>query len=223
MKKLLFRLLLLLFPFYINSQVVIGSITISPITGTNDIDLSIYSYCSQVHRLNNYEITNNTAETIVNLCYEDTGLLMPTNFTSHITLTNINTTGIQTVTVTAYYNYYLGLTQPCNANLISGTPTSLTFEAPLTQSRIFTLANDTFEQKKVILYPNPNKGTFSIDLPVKMNNASLHIYDVSGKKIFDVANYSSGTPIQINDISKGLYFINVSTDQTSEILKFVVH
>jgi hypothetical protein len=56
-----------------------------------------------------------------------------------------------------------------------------------------------------------------------MNNASLHIYDVSGKKIFDVANYSSGTPIQINDISKGLYFINVSTDQTSEILKFVVH
>ena len=105
MKKLLFRMLLLLFPFYINSQVVIGSITISPITGTNDIDLSIYSYCSQVHRLNNYEITNNTAETIVNLCYEDTGLLMPTNFTSHITLSNINTTGILTVTVTAYYNY----------------------------------------------------------------------------------------------------------------------
>ena len=223
MKKLLFRMLLLLFPFYINSQVVIGSITISPITGTNDIDLSIYSFCSQVHRLNNYEITNNTAETIVNLCYEDTGLLMPTNFTSHITLSNINTTGILTITVTAYYNYYLGPTQPCNANLISGTPTSLTFEAPLTQSRIFTLANNTFELNKVSLYPNPNKGIFSIDLPVKMNNASLHIYDVSGKKIFDVANYSSGTPIQINDISKGLYFINISTDQTSEILKFVVH
>jgi hypothetical protein len=223
MKKLLFRLLLLLFPFFMNSQVGIGSITITPIAGTNDINLSIYSFCSQVHQLNNYEITNNTAETIINLCYVDTGLLMPTNFTSHITLSNINTTGIQTVTVTAYYNYYLGPTQPCNANLISGTPTSLSFQAPLTQSRIFTLANNTFELNKVSLYPNPNKGIFSIDLPVKMNNALLHIYDVSGKKIFDVANYSSGTPIQINDISKGLYFLNVSTNQNSEILKFVVH
>ena len=223
MKKLLFRMLLLLFPFFMNSQVGIGSITISPIAGTNDIDLSIYSFSSQVHHLNNYEITNNTAETIINLCYVDTGLLMQTNFTSHITLSNINTTGIQTVTVTAYYNYYLGPTQPCNANLISGTPTSLTFQAPLTQPRIFTLANDTFEQKKVSLYPNPNKGTFSIDLPVKMNNVSLFIYDVTGKKIFEVVNYSSGTPILINDISKGLYFINVSTEQTSEILKFVVH
>ena len=223
MKKLLFRILLLLFPFFMNSQVGIGSITISPIAGTNDVDLSIYSFCSQVHRLNNYDITNNTAETIISLCYVDTGLLMPTNFTSHITLSNINTTGIQTITVNAYYNYYLGPTQPCNANIISGTPTSLTFEAPLIQSRIFTLANNTFEQKKVSLYPNPNKGTFSIDLPFKMNNASLRIYDVTGKKILDVATYSSGTPIQINDISKGLYFINVSTDQTSELLKFVVH
>jgi hypothetical protein len=223
MNKLLFRILLLLFPFYINSQVFIGSITISPITGTNDIDLSIYSYCSQVHRLNNFEITNNTAETIVNLCYVDTGLLMPTNFTSHITLSNINTAGIQTLTVTAYYNYYLGPTQPCNANIISGTPTSLTFEAPLTQPRIFTLGNNTFEQEKVSLYPNPNKGTFSIDLPLKMNNVSLLIYDVTGKKIFGVVNYSSGTPIQINDISKGMYFIKVSTNKASEIIKFAVN
>ena len=60
-------------------------------------------------------------------------------------------------------------------------------------------------------------------LPVKINNASLHIYDVSGKKIFEVVNYSSGTPIQINEMSKGLYYINVSNDQTSEILKFIVH
>jgi len=223
MKKLLFRMLLLLFPFFINSQVGIGSITISPIAATNDIDLSIYSFCSQVHHLNNYEITNNTAETIVNLCYVDTGLLMPTNFTSYITLANINTTGIQTVTVNAYYNYYLGPTQPCNANLISGTPTSLTFEAPLTQPRMFTLANNTFELKKVSLYPNPNKGTFSIDLPLKMNNVSLRIYDATGKKIYEIVNYSSGTPIQKNDMAKGLYFANVSTDQTSEILKFVVH
>lgn len=223
MNKLVFRILLLLFPFFINGQVGIGSITISPIAGTNDIDLSIYSYCSQVHHLNNYEITNNTAETIVNLCYVDTGLLMPTNFTSHITLSNINTTGVQTVTVNAYYNYTLGPTQPCNANLISGTPTSLTFDAPLTQPRIFTLANNTFELKKISLYPNPNKGTFSIDLPVTMNNVSLHIIDLSGKKIFDVTNYSSGTLISINDIAKGLYLVNVNTDQTSEILKFVVH
>lgn len=223
MKRLLFSMLLLIFPLYINSQVGIGSITISPIEGTSDIDFSIYSFCSQVHHLNNYEITNNTAETIVNLCYVDTGLLMPTDFTSHITLSNINTTGIQTVTVNAYYNYYLSPTQPCNANLISGTPASLTFEAPLTQPRMFTLAKNTFEQQKVSLYPNPNNGTFSINLPVKINNVSLHIYDSTGKKIYEFVNYYSGTPIQINDISQGLYFINVSTDLTSEILKFVVH
>lgn len=220
MKKLYFRILILLCPFFMNSQVRIGSISIAPITGTNDIELRVYSYCSQVHHLNNYELTGSTPEHLVNLCYVDTGLLMPTEFTSNITLPNINTTGSQTITVNAYYGFYLGPDQSCT-NYIIG-PATLTFEAPLTESRMFQLNNNAFELKKVSLYPNPNNGTFSIDLPENADSVALSISDLSGKEVYSMVNYSSGDTIQLKDLSKGLYFVKVMYDQTTETFKFLV-
>ena len=220
MRNITFIILLLFSPFFMNGQVFVASIEASPIIGTNDLNIKINSYCSNVHSLDNHEYTNNASDYNVNVCFFNTVLLMPTNITNNIVLLNANNPGTQNITINTYYKHSIEPVSTCS-NLINVY--YLSFEGPLTESRIFTLANDTFEQKKVSLYPNPNKGTFSIDLPVKLNNVSLFIYDVTGKKIFEVVNYSSGTPILINDISKGLYFINISTEQTSEILKFVVH
>ncbi|MES2411736.1 MAG: T9SS type A sorting domain-containing protein [Bacteroidota bacterium] len=220
MKKLYFRILMLLCPFFMNSQVGIGSISIAPITGTNDIELRVYSYCSQVHYFNNYELTGTTPEHLVNLCYEDTGLLMPTDFTSSITLPNINTTGSQTITVNAYYGFYLSPDQSCS-NYIIG-PATLTFDAPLTESRMFQLNNNVFELKKVSLYPNPNNGTFSIDLPENADSVALSISDLSGKEVYSMSSYSSDYDIQVNDLSKGLYFVKIMYNQTTETLKFLV-
>lgn len=219
MRKNTFIILLLFFPFLFNGQVFVASIEASPIIGTNDLNIKINSYCSNVHSLDNYEYTNNASDYNVNVCFFNTVLLMPTNITNNIVLLNANNSGTQNITINTYYKHSIEPVITCS-NLINVY--YLSFEGPLTEARIFTLSNDSFDTKKVRLYPNPNAGTFSIDLPVKMNNVSLHIYDVSGKKIFEVANYYSGTPIQINDIAKGLYFAKVSTDQTSEILKFVV-
>lgn len=221
MKKLYFRILLLLCPFFINGQVSIWSpISIVPITGTNDIELRIRSYCSQVHNLNNSEFTGSTPNYNVTLCYIDSGLLMPTDFTSSIILPGINTTGSQTITVNANYGFYLGPDQSCT-NYIMG-PISLTFDAPLTESRMFQLDNNAFEIRKVSLYPNPNNGSFSIDLPQNTDNVELSISDLSGKKVFSSLNYSSGDTIQLKDLSKGIYIARVVYHHTTEILKFVV-
>ena len=220
MRKIYFIILIVLCPIFMNSQVGIGSISIAPVTGTDDIELRVYSYCSQVHHLNSYELTGTTPEHLVNLCYEDTGLLMPTDFTSSVTLPNINTTGSQTITVNAYYGFYLGPDQSCT-NYIIG-PATLTFDAPLTESRMFQLDNNAFEIKKVSLYPNPNSGNFTLELPADVEEVQITVTDLSGKKIFNTEHYFSGDAIDLKGLSRGLYFVKVMHYQITETIKFLV-
>lgn len=224
MKKIVCSILLLIFPFFMNGQGIffngIVSATLSPIVGTSDLELVIQSQCTEIHHFNNY--TYNSQANIVTLCYQNTGLTMPSVRYSTITLPNANLNGSQLLTINSYY-FFGPPTGNCNSNPVFNQPITLAFNGPLTQPRIFTLNNDSFETKKISLYPNPNNGKFSIDLPSKMSNVALSIYDLSGKKIYDIANYSSGTTMLLNDLAKGLYLAKVSTDQTSKTLKFIVH
>jgi hypothetical protein len=219
MKKNIFRILTLLVPFIINGQVNVGFIEATPITGTNNLNIRINSYCGNVHYLDNYEYSNNSNDFNVNVCYLNTPLLMPTNINSDLILLNANNSGFQNITINTYYKFGFEPINTCS-NLINIY--NLSFEGPLTQSRIFTLNNTIFETKKVSLYPNPNTGTFSVDLPTNVSKAMLSIYDMAGKKILEVNEYSSGENIQLHHLAKGLYLVKVDSDETSETLKFVV-
>lgn len=223
MKIIIFRILILLVPFLINGQGIFSnelvSATLSPVIGTNDLELNVRSQCTEIHQFNSFNY--NFQANIVNLCYRNSGLLMTSTINSIIILPNANLSGSQSLIINSYY--FFGLPEGnCNSNLVFDQPITLTFEGPLTQSRIFTLNNAIFETKKVSLYPNPNTGTFSIDLPINVSKAMLSIYDMAGKKILEVNKYSSGENIQLQHLAKGLYLVKVDSDETSETLKFLV-
>ena len=108
------RNLFLVIVFLFNSNFIVGqffssghinSVTFSPVAGTNDITVSINSYCVDVHNLDGYVFTNNAPNHTIRLCYRDSGLLIPTTITANILLSNANTTGTQNFTINAYYYF----------------------------------------------------------------------------------------------------------------------
>jgi len=200
----------------------INTVTFYPVPGTTDLTMSINSDCCDVHNLDSSNYVNAAPNHTVTLCYRDSGLLMQTNITSQITLPNANAAGNQTFAVNSFY-YFGGAGGVCSASNPSfNAPVTLSFTGPLTQPRIFTLANNEFETLKFKLYPNPNNGVFSIDLPASVDKVQLAIFDVSGKQVYTDVSYASGQSIALKNLSGGIYFAKVVSGQSAEVVKFVI-
>lgn len=62
----------------------------------------------------------------------------------------------------------------------------------------------------VKVYPNPNSGIFTIEVPAGMQNAEVIIMDMAGKTVVKKAMESGNTiKIDLGDASRGIYMINV--------------
>lgn len=62
----------------------------------------------------------------------------------------------------------------------------------------------------VRVYPNPNSGIFTIEVPAGMQNAEVVIMDMAGKTVVKKAMESGNTiKIDLGDASRGMYMINV--------------
>lgn len=228
MKKILLPIVLLLCAMS-NAQICyerINSVVFSPIANSTDLLADIKSDCCDIHQFNSYTVTSNGNNHVINLCYLDTGLLMPSTITSSIVLTGLNTSGDQNFTLNSSHHFNTNWPNPIDCNSSSNayviSPVSLTINAPLTESRTFLLSESEFSLKKTSLYPNPNSGNFSLQVPSD-EQAQVTITDLSGKIVFSIADYSSGNPIQLKGLSKGLYLAKVICNQSTEILKFIVH
>jgi hypothetical protein len=224
MKKLTLLLIAILGSFLTNGQICldqINSVTFSPVTDSSNLQLDVISQRCDIHHFNGYTLTSNNSNHIINLCYQDTGLLMPSTITSTIILPGLNI-GNQNFTINS--SYYFGPPgQSCSSNNTFNPPITIVLPTtPLTQPRIFLLSEIEFNLKKVILFPNPNSGDFTLQLPSENEQAQITITDMFGKKILSNENYFSGNNINLKSISKGLYLAKVVYNQTTETLKFIV-
>lgn len=201
----------------------INSLTFSPIEGTTNLQLTIISSCCEIHHFENFTITSIGSDHIISLCYQDTGLLMPSTITTNIILTGLNTNGDQNFALNS--NFYFGLSgQPelCSTNPYHSQTNTLTLTTPLTLPRTYLLSNTEYGLKKTSLYPNPNSGNFSLQLPSDDEQAQITITTISGQKVFSNIRYVSGETINLKGVSKGLYFVKVMQNKTAETLKFIV-
>jgi hypothetical protein len=83
---------------------------------------------------------------------------------------------------------------------------------------ISVLDVETPPVQKIVMYPNPatNMLHFSTSLD------AIKIYDVSGKLIKEYATYQASTPLYIQELKSGMYFISVQHNgnvQTIKLLK----
>lgn len=124
-------------------------------------------------------------------------------------------------TVTRYFPFTKGPTTFTNtANVASDTNftgISLTW-APV-------LANDAFTKgPEVVVYPNPSKGVFSLDLKSQIKN--ITVVNTLGAIIYEenIKNLPAVTTknIDLSNYENGIYFINVSDDNGSSYYKVVL-
>jgi hypothetical protein len=93
-----------------------------------------------------------------------------------------------------------------------------------TQIRGNTLANESFLESKFSLYPNPTRGSFSIAFKEAMGY-SVQVFDVTGKVVFENnfdENSSVLQTINIDNAEKGIYFVNIKTNNGLVTKKVVI-
>lgn len=87
------------------------------------------------------------------------------------------------------------------------------------------LSNETFLENQFSIYPNPNKGSFTIEFKELVNSFSVEIFDITGKTIYE-NNYDQSSNllqlINLDNVTSGVYFINVKSDNGLVTKKLVI-
>ncbi len=74
----------------------------------------------------------------------------------------------------------------------------------------------------VSIYPNPNNGSFTLNINNLKTKGELNIYDITGRVVHTVAINNQEQQIVINGISKGLYIGRIVSKENVAVFKFRV-
>lgn len=74
----------------------------------------------------------------------------------------------------------------------------------------------------VALFPNPNKGKFSLDFSKETNVTSINVMDALGKTVFSETNIQRGTFTIDENFTSGVYFVHVVSSSSQTTLKMIV-
>ncbi|UWY29081.1 M12 family metallo-peptidase [Flavobacterium sp. TR2] len=94
-------------------------------------------------------------------------------------------------------------------------------------AKTYTLGNKDFENVAFVAYPNPNKGTFTVQFDRdSISEIKVYVNDINGKYVYDRAFQGSGyfiQDIQLPDVPSGLYFVTVTDGNRKEVTKILVN
>lgn len=71
------------------------------------------------------------------------------------------------------------------------------------------------------LYPNPNKGTFTISLNESISEIDITIFDTFGKLIYQTKTKGKDLELSIPNLASGLYIVKLNSKELTETLKFL--
>ena len=111
---------------------------------------------------------------------------------------------------------------------IDGGKTGTINSASITiQSQKYTLGTDDFEDIDFVLYPNPNKGNFTVQFaPQSAEGVKIYVHDILGKAVY--SNSFSSTDsfsqnIQLLNVSSGIYLVTIIDGDRKTVKKLVVN
>ncbi|RYJ39476.1 Proprotein convertase, P [Flavobacterium anhuiense] len=94
-------------------------------------------------------------------------------------------------------------------------------------TKTYTLGNKDFENVNFVAYPNPNKGTFTVQFDRdSVSEIKVYVNDINGKYVYDRTFQGSGyfiQDIQLPDVPSGLYFVTVTDGNRKEVKKILVN
>ncbi len=89
---------------------------------------------------------------------------------------------------------------------------------------VSSLANQTFDAGSVSIYPNPANTVINISLQNPAGTISkICVYDIVGKSVKKAADISASEfTVDVSDLSKGMYLIEIETASGSRIVKKLI-
>jgi hypothetical protein len=86
-----------------------------------------------------------------------------------------------------------------------------------------SLANETFEMENIAIYPNPSEGIFNIAMGT-INPKTILVYDIVGKIVYSKSEFEtnqSNVAFDISDVSAGVYFVKIISENKSVTRKII--
>lgn len=86
-----------------------------------------------------------------------------------------------------------------------------------------TLSNEAFELNKIVIYPNPSKGNFTIfssNFPLD----EVEVFDISGKVIVKKSNVmvtNNSAALDLSAIASGIYFVRITSNNQSTVKRII--
>ena len=80
----------------------------------------------------------------------------------------------------------------------------------------------TNELAKTSVYPVPASDVLNIQLPTSVETADVTITDVQGRQVYATTLNSSVKSIDVSNMKKGMYILNISSDATSVTKNIVI-
>ncbi len=81
-----------------------------------------------------------------------------------------------------------------------------------------SIANNELQSSDIMVYPNPATETIAIK---GIYNAIIYIYNITGNKILEIADYSENEKINIQNFPKGMYIVNISSLKNNRTIRFL--
>lgn len=114
----------------------------------------------------------------------------------------------------SFFQYKLGTT----SNLVSNIVYFDNIYFSTNQGTV--LATQNVKNEVVSVYPNPAQNEWNVDL--KQNISSVQLFDIIGKKVNTSVNLN-GTNVKINasELSTGIYFASILTENGTSVVKLI--
>ena len=96
------------------------------------------------------------------------------------------------------------------------------FTSQFTDTALSILEND-FETDAIVLFPTISDGNITIKSESQFGDASVMIFNVSGKQVYKTRLNLSNTETVMNlDVAPGIYFANINVNNYSETKKIII-
>lgn len=114
------------------------------------------------------------------------------------------------------YSNFIATIDPCSNTLASKSISSI-FE----NSKSVLLKNTEFEISGLEIYPNPVDSDKMLFIKSDLNlEKEVIIYNILGKQVINTTTF--GNPINVSELSSGIYIVKVSENGKTSTLKVVI-
>ncbi len=84
---------------------------------------------------------------------------------------------------------------------------------------ITTIGLDDHLSSQILLYPNPNNGVFTLEMPQALIGQTIQIFDMAGRLIQENTAQEMKQLIELNDVATGSYWLRIGSETPMKLVK----